>query len=495
MMLTTNKVICYSSTPGAMKSSDFAVTLDGMEVFVEKFRTIHYVRFACSSTVKVEIRVNQNIQNCSISPKRYGIISAIKDFTVSFTLPGNLHHLFIKINDLEDFMLVADPPETDRPDLSDANVQNIMDFNVDNTGNRVETKKIQQAIDLVIASADKEILYFPKGCYKTGSIAVNGDMKIYMEDGSLIKGTTDMMDYPEPQYYTAFDKIYKRKLILVHNSNHFELFGRGVIDGEGAALNDKYQTIESKLIDLFETISCKNVVVRDVIFRNSSNWACLLTRTDDSHINNVKILNVPHHLWMDAFDVTDSENVIIENCFAYSEDDCFAIMTLNRYRGLVNRETRNIHIRNCTGWTQCSGVRLGWNSNELIDNVTFENVDFIYASLQHIAVHGLLEGKRYGNIHFENCRFESSDKSGVFCSAEGPHHQKGGCFGADLIAFSDCDIDGLARERTVIAGETENQIKELNFNNVRINGRKIEGIDDLIASQIYIQNVSKINIK
>jgi hypothetical protein len=35
MMLTTNKVICYSSTPGALKSSDFAVTLDGMEVFVE----------------------------------------------------------------------------------------------------------------------------------------------------------------------------------------------------------------------------------------------------------------------------------------------------------------------------------------------------------------------------------------------------------------------------------------------------------------------------
>ena len=405
-----------------------------------------------------------------------------------FVLPIGVRHLLIRINQLEDLVILADPPEAVKPSLSDPNVVDIMAFGVDNTGSAVETDKIQQAIDNVIASPDKDTLYFPNGCYRTGFLRINGSMKIYLEEGCLIKGSLDFDDYP------VFNLYRKRKFLLVHDTDGFELFGRGVIDGEGAALNDKYQNDASKLIDLLETVNCRNVVIRDVILRNGSNWACLLSSTEDAVVDNVKILNVPHHLWMDAFDVSVCKNILYENCFAYSHDDCWAIMTLNRYGVLERGETSNITIRNCTGWTLCSGTRIGWNSNERIDGVLFENVDFIFAAMQHVAIHRLKEEKLHGTIVFKNCGFERCRQSDQFLHCEGPNHEPGASVEMDKLCFIDCSIDEPAKNRTAIRGGAEHGIGEVVFDNVLAGGKAVTSVSDLSDIGIDFANVSKVSV-
>lgn len=492
-----DSVSTYVQTPGSIKSSVYSLAAGHNEVFVEDFRSVHCARFIRpeNESVRIQIIVRDKVESCRISPRRLGIAPEIEDNRVSFVLPKERRHLVVQINSLENLVILADPPEVNKPMPSDPNVVNLMDFDVDNTGSTVETAKIQQAIDHVMASEDKDTLYFPNGCYRTGTLRISGRMKVYLEQGALIKGSLEYDDYPVfSGYENSSHARSVRKLLLIHDADGFELSGRGVIDGEGAALVDKYQKYFSKLIDLIETINCNNLVIKDVMLRNTSHWACLFCRTQNALVDNVKILNGPHHLEMDAFDVSDSTNVLYQNCFAYSHDDCWAIMSLNRYEQLGRRETRNIRVKGCTGWTLCHGARVGWNSNEMIDDVVFEDVDFIYSAMRHVVVHRLRDGKRWGTITFKNCRFEMGERSDLFLFCEAPNHGAHESVDGDRLCFIDCSIDSPAKGRSLVWGSDEYGVKEVSFENVRIGDRVVESASDLSDFGLDLVNVEKVTI-
>ena len=403
-----SSVITYQPTPDAEQSKMYSVTVNGRDAFVERSgaksgdmqrHAIHYTRFACSrAPVDIVVSVNEDVTSCNVSPRRYGIIPKISGNTVSFTIPGYYYHLYIEINDIEEkFVLLTDPPETDRPNLSDPDVTNVMDFGVDNTGRTVDTVNIQGAIDTVLTDPGKNILYFPRGIYRTGHLDINGNMKVYLEDGSIIRGSTEWSDYPRPRQYCK-----EPLLILVRNASEFQLYGRGTIDGEGAAIYDQYARNNSSwLIDLFETINCRNVVIKDVVLRNPCNWGCFLCYTDDSSITNLKMLSIPHHICMDGIDISDAQNIAVKNCFSYAYDDAFTTMTLSHEytREVPRRRTENILFEDCVGWTLCSGVRIAWNSHVMLNDIRFRNVDWLFAEMQCIAIHGLFEDCAFRDVH------------------------------------------------------------------------------------------------
>lgn len=490
-------VSTYVPAPGSVRSSVFSLTAGQNEVFVENFRSVHCARFVRpdSEVVCIQISVRENVQSCEISPRRLGVVPEIAGNRVNFVLPRGQRHLLVQINDLEHLVILADPLEVSGPKPSDSNVVNVMDFDVDNTGNTVETAKIQQAIDHVLASKGKDTLYFPNGCYRTGTLRFGGRMKVYLEEGALIKGSLEYDDYP---VFSGFENSSHaqsvRKLLLIHDADGFELSGRGVIDGEGAALVDKYQKYFSKLIDLVEAVNCRNLVIRDVMLTNSSHWACLLCSTENALIDNVKILNGPHHLEMDSFDVSDSRNILYQNCFAYSHDDCWAIMTLNRYQRLGREETRNIRVEGGTGWTLCHGARIGWNSNEMIDDVVFEDVDFIHSAMRHVVVHRLKDEKRWGTITFKNCRFEMGERSDLFLYCEAQNHGANESVDGDRLRFIDCSIDAPAKGRSLVWGSDKYGVKEVAFQNVRIGDKVVKSTSDLADFGLDFVNVEKVTI-
>ena len=195
---------------------------------------------------------------------------------------------------------------------------------------------------------------------------------------------------------------------------------------------------------------------------------------------------------MDGFDVSCSQNIRFERCFAYTHDDPFAIMTLNHYPELPRRETRNILVKDCTAWTLCSGTRIGWNSNETIDELTFENVDFIFTRLQGVAMHGLKDGRHYGKIRFLNCRFERGDESMTFFHSEGPKHEPESPFDADSILFEHCKIDRISEHPSVIIGGDNYGIKELHFRDTIIDDELLDDPGDLARMKIHTKNVVKL---
>ncbi len=483
----SGRVATYRQTPGAVQSGLFSVTANGREVFVEKFRTVHYARLACSGPADVTIKASEAVMSCKVSPDRYNITPTISGNSISFRLPGFHCHLFIEINDLEHFMLFPDPIESDKPKLTAPEVANIMDFGVDSTGSSVETAKIQEAINSVLSDSAKNILYFPPGVYKTGYIVIKGDMKIYLEDGALIKGTGNITDY--------LPDWPERSQIFVRDSVAFELYGRGVIDGEGVAMAERFNTYHSKAVTLLATFNCSNTRIRDVLLRNASNWCCSLIDTDNALVSNVKILQVPHHFWMDGFDATSCESITFRNCFTYSHDDCFAIMAHEKDPKRNTRPARNIKIEDCAGWTLCSGVRMGWNSGAEITGIHFKNVDFLYCRTQGIAIHQLKNNANYGDMTFENCNWERANGSKLFCSIEGPNLEPNGSFGADLLEFINCTVDGLPQEKSTIRGSADYGIKRLVFDNFTIAGTRVKKQQDLEDNKVYWTGVREASVK
>jgi len=126
--------------------------------------------------------------------------------------------------------------------------------------------------------------------------------------------------------------------------------------------------------------------------------------------------------------------------------------------------------------------------------VVFENVDFIYADMQHIALHQLKEDKRYGTIAFKDCRFERGQEADQFLSNEGPHHQRDADIDAERLIFCSCSIDSRAQGKSVLRGGPGYGIDEVTLENLRSGDRVVAEVDDLVDFGIELVNIRKVTI-
>lgn len=84
-------------------------------------------------------------------------------------------------------------------DKQDRKVVNIMDYDVDLSGEKLNTREIQKAIiDTAVGPYPGGTLYFPSGVYKTGSLRLYSGVTLYLADGALIQGSKNPADYPLP---------------------------------------------------------------------------------------------------------------------------------------------------------------------------------------------------------------------------------------------------------------------------------------------------------
>jgi hypothetical protein len=74
----------------------------------------HYARFSFSGTIRVRVSIKGSISAFRILPACRGINGAVNGTTLSFTLSSR-QYLVIKINELENLIILADPIEEGRP--------------------------------------------------------------------------------------------------------------------------------------------------------------------------------------------------------------------------------------------------------------------------------------------------------------------------------------------------------------------------------------------
>jgi polygalacturonase len=372
-----------------------------------------------------------------------------------------------------------------------------------------------------------------KGEFLTGAIHLKSKVNLFVSQGATIRFTRDTKKYPlvftrwegtELMNYSSF--------IYAFEQENIALTGSGTLDGNadathwwdwknktrsrpGEPMNDRDSLThmaeagvppEKRIFgeghylrpQFIQPVRCKNVLIEGVTLLNSPMWQvtpCLCTNVTvrGLHINANGGPNT------DGCDPESCTDVLIENCWFNTGDDCIAIKSGRNAEGRrVRVPTQNVIIRDCHMQDGHGGVTLGSEISAGVRNVFAENcqmdspnLDFAVRLKNNAMRGGVLENICVRNItvgqvknaavtidfNYEegkngkftpvvrNVRIEklTSKKSNYALYLRG--FENAPITGVELI---DCDFEGVAK------GNLLENVKDFTIRNTRLNGKPME---------------------
>ncbi|MTJ55107.1 hypothetical protein FJR38_21755 [Anabaena sp. UHCC 0253] len=463
----------YSTPKIAKKSSSYQVTVNGQPIFVHKYNSISYVHFAFAGIADINISYKQPIKSYTLSPKSANISSRHNNNKISFSLQTPRKLILHKINGVsEELYIFADPLENQKPDQSNPNVINLMNYGVDNTGVNDVTDKIQQAIDEV--SARKGILYIPPGVYKTQQLNLKSNMTMYLAGGSVLLATKEI------------NPSYGRGVLHLENVSNVKIMGRGLLYGNGS-----YWRPRGGWYSLIQLVNTNNISVEDILFIDAAVANVWMGYTDNCTFYNVKILANPEPIFAntDGFGFWSSRNITIDNVLYKGTDDATSHGG-SKLKSITNNE--NINVRNSVFYNYYSGgiFKIGTTvEQDVIRNITYENIDVVFAG--ELSGFWPVTGANFENIYFKNIRVEEivNQKKGDASSSLfqwriiqanwEPTSTLNTLGYIRNIYFYNLKVDDIGREPSIFQGHNrEINISNINFDNMYVNEKLITNPTD-----------------
>ena len=471
----------------------FSARADGRALFVEHFKAIHYVNFPVTGPTRIEAAFAGEVNDFRISPMILGIEWTQAGGTVSFTLPGPGWYV-LEVNGREKLILLADPVETDVPRVGDAGVISVLDYVKSGSDDTLQTEALQRALDE--ASRTGKTLVFPRGVYRTGTLTVGSNSRIYLAEGALVKGSENREDYPSDGNRPEADHINNKanysdngefmtfsRLLLVDNAENVRIWGRGIIDGSGTVIR-----AQGKPANLIRIRNSKDVLIEGVILRDPAAWNTHILHSERVTVRGVKVLNdfaVPN---TDGFDPDASRDVLIENCFAYCNDDNIAIKTTNNMDLLQDLE--RVTVRGCVFITRKSSLKVGTETKAgRMSDILFEDNDVVECD-RGMALY-CYDGAAFENIRFVNNRvernFPDNQRKAIhfqILSRSGKGHIRN-------VLFKDCAFDIMFPKGASMAGlDAEHCIDGVTFDGVTVAGKPVRSLSDLgMEEPRFVKNI------
>jgi polygalacturonase len=227
-------------------------------------------------------------------------------------------------------------------------------------GKTLNTKAIQTAIDDCAKSGGGTIVV-PPGVFVTGSIFLKQGVNLRVEKDGVLKGSANTNDYPWIDTRIAgLEMKWPAALVNADGVTNLQLTGEGTIDGSGERWWNEYwaaRAAEKNEIDphfkvgrprLVHIIRSKNILVRDLLMKDSAFWNLQLTYCDDIEVNHLTVRAPAGAASSDGVDIDSSRNVVVENCDIICDDDAICLKAGRDADGLrVNRPTENVEVKNC----------------------------------------------------------------------------------------------------------------------------------------------------
>lgn len=454
-------LLSYPTFPGDARNVDYkSMTINGEPVDLAHFKNAGYGHFAFDgSPINVTITTYEPIQSFNISPRSYGIEARASGHQLSFML-GQPHKFIVQVNDLSPLFVFAEKLENDMPVINDTDVLNVLDFDIDKSGNVANTGNIQRAIDATagLNNGKGGTLVFPDGKYLTGTLKMRDNVTLYLHGGAIVQGTTNLDDYSDPLGIA-------RHLIVFHSVTNAAIRGRGAFDAAGTKMRMLYRERHRVLMIL----DSQNILVEGVSLRDSGTWNTHIIRSDDVTLRNVKVLCDVNLGNTDGIDPDSGSRLLIEDSFIYAADD--GIVLKQTGRGGEPRTVEDAVIRDNVIWTKKSALKIGTETRgDYFRNITFENNDIVHADRGMVIY--LYDGAVCEDIRFVNNRFEyiGGDRNQKLIHME--IRDRGGAGHIRNVLIKDVYADDFSPNDSVIQGLNENhRVIGLVFNNIVIGGK------------------------
>lgn len=243
---------------------------------------------------------------------------------------------------------------------------NITESGAVGDGTTMNTKAIQSAIDKCSKGGGGTVV-IPKGTFLSGSIFLKPGVNIEMEDGSVLKGSTNIEDYPKGNTrIEGHFEPWRSALINADKIDHLHITGKGILDGSGQPFwvlfysrrnaDPKTTNLSVERPRLAFIQNCKDVTISGIAFTNSGFWNLHLYRNQGVKVDNCRFVapngRIPDHApSSDGIDVDSDQDVTISNCYFSVGDDDIALKGSKGPFALQDKDSppvEHIRIQDCT---------------------------------------------------------------------------------------------------------------------------------------------------
>jgi len=208
-------------------------------------------------------------------------------------------------------------------------------------GKTLNTKTIQVVIDECAQHGGGTVV-FPKGVFVSGALFLKRGVNIELQEGSVLKGSTNIDDYPKLN--TRIEGHFEPWRVALINGDsleHVRISGSGILDGSGepfwkefysrrdADKNTTNLNVERPRLTFIQ--HSKDVKISGITFLNSGFWNLHLFSCQDVTIEYCRFHAPsgpkPYHQApsSDGIDVDCSQGITIRHCFFSVGDDCIAL--------------------------------------------------------------------------------------------------------------------------------------------------------------------------
>ncbi|MCX5527546.1 glycosyl hydrolase family 28 protein [Streptomyces bobili] len=378
-----------------------------------KAQNSSWAAFDFSGTVEVEVTYNPGGgEKFRIRPDSYGIKPEVLGSTARFTL-DRPRNVVVQVDDktFDCLHLFANPLEENPP-----------------------------------AEGDKHVMYFGPGYHApaNGELKVPSNTTVYLAPGAVVNAFVDVQG--------------------VENSR---IIGRGVLynSKSGAMLIRK----------------CENVTIDGITILNPRYENVRVAESQNITIKNLRAFS--HQGWGDGIQLYCSENITVDGCFLRTSDDCVALYT---HRWDFYGDTRNITVKNCSLWADVAHpINIGVHGNsenpEMLENLTYENIDILDHREPQVTYQGAIafmvgDSNIVRDVKFDNVRVEDFRWGQlIHMRVEyNPKYNTSAGRGIESVYIKDLSYNGKNADLSIIAGlDAEHAIKDVTFENLRVNGRVI----------------------
>ncbi len=290
------------------------------------------------------------------------------------------------------------------PSLLSAKDYNASMFGAKSNGTTMNTNSIQKGIDFVSENGGGRLVFYV-GRYLTGTIHMKSNVTIQLEEGAILVGSPNPLDYEFLSNWTA--------LIFAHNVNNIGITGKGVIDGQGFTVaTNLVQLIHSGVIKdplkydrpwegrrpqniYFK--GCRNVRIEGITLKDPGSWNQQYDQCRNVIVDRINVDSKSY--WNnDGIDIVDCDSVSVTNSYFDAADDGICLKSHN-----ADFICQNVYIHNNTIRTSANGIKFGTASLGGFRNIKIIN-NLVFDTFRSAITFAAVDGGIVENIFVDSLR-------------------------------------------------------------------------------------------
>jgi len=265
-------------------------------------------------------------------------------------------------------------------------------FGICSDGLTMNTKSIQYAINYIHDNGGGTLVFYV-GRYVTGSIYMKSYVSIRLEEGAILVGSTNPLDYEMVNNTTA--------MILASEQSNIAITGKGVIDGRGFEVANNLVSLIHKGVvkdplkydrprEGIRPMNiyfhkCNNITISGITLKDPGSWNQTYNQCKNLFVD--KILVDSKSYWNnDGIDIVDCDSVSVTNSYFDAADDGICLKSHDAASVCCN-----VLIRGNTVRTSANGIKFGTASFGGFRNVKIIN-NYVYDTYRSAITFAAVDG-------------------------------------------------------------------------------------------------------